>query len=72
MAQWVKNMTVAAWVAAEIGPAQWVKGSGVAVAVVQVVAGAWNQSLAWELLYVVGMAEKQKERRKKKEMYLFI
>ena len=65
-------MTVAAWVAAEIGPAQWVKGSGVAVAVVQVVAGAWNQSLAWELLYVVGVAQKKDERRKKKEKCVVI
>ena len=52
VAQWVKNLTAATWVAVEgtgsiSGPAQWVKGSGIATAVAQVEAEAWTQSLAW-------------------------
>ena len=37
---------------------QWIKGSGVAVAVVQVTAAAQIQSLAWELPYTAGVATK--------------
>ena len=37
MAQWVKNLTIEAWVAAKMkvqfpSPAQWVKGSSIAAA----------------------------------------
>ena len=40
---------------------QWIKGSGVAVAVVQVTAAAQIQSLAWELPYTAGVAAKKKD-----------
>jgi len=39
--------------------AQWDKGSSVAAA------GAWIQSLAWELPYAVGVAVKKKEEERK-------
>ena len=42
------------------GPVQWVKGSGVAAAVVQVAAVAWSQPLAQELPYVTGVAIKKR------------
>ena len=38
---------------------QWVKGSSIATPVAQVVAGAWIQSLGWELPYAVGVAIKK-------------
>ena len=46
--QWVKNLTAAVWVTAEVqgllsGPARWVKGSGVAAAAARI------QSLARKL-----------------------
>lgn len=44
MAQWVKNVTVAAQVASEApgpGPVQWVKRSGIATGTAQVAAAAW-------------------------------
>ena len=61
MAQWVKNLTAAAWVtcrgAALIShPAQWGKGSGVATA------AAHLQSLTWELPYAMGVAMKLKKK----------
>ena len=62
MAQWVKTLTAAARVCAEVssipGLAQYVKGSGVATAVAQITAAAWIQSLAWELPYTAGVAIK--------------
>ena len=63
VAQWVKNLTAVAWVAAEAagsipGPAQWVKRSGIDVAVAQATAEARAQSLARELPYASGMAIK--------------
>ena len=45
------------------GPVQWVKGSGVAAAVVQVTAAAWIQSLAQELPYATGAAIKKKKKK---------
>ena len=45
------------------GPVQWVNGSSVAVAVVWIVAIAWNQSLALE--YAMGAAIKKKKKKKK-------
>ena len=47
---WVKNLTAAAWIAAEV----WVEGSGIATAAVQVTAVARIQSLAGELPYAMG------------------
>ena len=41
--------------------AQWVKGSGIATAVVQVVAVAWIQSLATELPCAAGAAIGEKK-----------
>lgn len=64
MVQWVKNPTVATWVAAQaqvLSPARH-KGSGIAVTYVAGVAG--TQSLARELPYAVGVAI-----IKKKKMY---
>ena len=58
MAQWVKNPTAASHVGKIPCPVQWVKGSDVASAVVQVTAVAWIQSLTWELLYAEGAAIK--------------
>ena len=62
MVQWVKKLTVAAWVAAKawVHPllAQWVKRSGVATAAAQI------QALAWELSYAVSMAVKKKRKKK--------
>ena len=40
-----------------LGPAQWVKGSGIAAA------SAWIQSLARELPYAVGAAAKQTNKK---------
>ena len=37
---------------------QWVKESGIATAVAKVTAMAWFQSVAWELLYAMGVAIK--------------
>ena len=58
MAQWVKNPTAAAWVAAEVQvwflALQWAKGSSVATAV------AWIQSLAQKFPYAVDAAMKLK------------
>ena len=62
MVQWVKKLTVAAWVAAKawVHPllAQWVKRSGVATAAAQI------QALAWELSYAASVAVKKKEKKK--------
>ena len=60
-AQWVKNLTAAAWVTVEVWvrfphPVQWVKGSGT---------GAWMQSLAWELPYAEGVAIKKTKKQTK-------
>ena len=57
--QWVKNPTAAAWVTAEAwvcspALAQWVKGSGVATAVVQVASVTQIQSLAHMLWVELG------------------
>ena len=41
------------------GPAQWVKGSGIATAAAHVTAMAWIQSLAWELINAMGAAIKK-------------
>ena len=54
MVQWVKNPTSEAWVAARgmgsiPNPMQWVKGSSVAAAAVQVTEVAQIRSLGWEL-----------------------
>ena len=48
--------------------AQWVKGSGIAIAAAQVTAGALTQSLAWELPYAAGTAIKKKKKKKKKKI----
>ena len=58
MAQWVKSLTAEAQVHCRgegliPGLVQWVKGSGVAIAV------AWIQSLAWEFPYATGAAIEQ-------------
>ena len=62
MAQRVKNLTALTQVAVGMGlvpgPLQGVKGSGIAVAALQVSAVAWIQSLAWEPLYTMGAAIK--------------
>ena len=53
MAQGFKNLTTVAWVAMEApvqSPVQWVKGTGVAIAL------AWIGSLAWECPYAAGAA----------------
>ena len=47
------------------GPVQWVKGSGVAVAVAWVVTEAWIQSLAQELSYAMGLAIKTNKQTNK-------
>ena len=47
------------------GLAQWVKGSGIAVAVVWVTVVAQIQLLAQELPYAVGVAIKQNETKRK-------
>ena len=44
------------------GPAQWVKGSGVATTV------AWIQSLAWGLSHATGAARNLKKKKKKKKI----
>ena len=61
MVQWVKNPTSEAWVAARgmgsiPNPMQWVKGSSVAAAAVQVTEVAQIRSLGWELSQTVGAA----------------
>ena len=55
MAQWVKNLTTAAWVAEEVWVCSELKdiGSGVAVPAAQI------QFLAWELPYTAGAANKK-------------
>ena len=68
MTQWVKNSIAAAWVAVEVQvrspcPLQWVKGSGIATAELQVAAVAWIQSLAQELPYDTGAAVKLKKKK---------
>ena len=64
MAQWVKNATAAAQVAAEtqVQSLAWRSGLGcsISIAVAKVVAVAQIPSLAWELLYAVGAAIKNK------------
>ena len=58
VAQWVKNLQwlrLCGGVGSIPGPAQWVKGSGVATAVAQI------QSLAWELSYAMGAAIGEKK-----------
>ena len=73
MAQWVKNPTAVAQVTEEVGagsfpvPAQWVQGSCIAVAVVQVTAVTCIQYLAWQLQYVASAAIKFKKKKGKKE-----
>ena len=64
MVQWVKNLTAVAQFAAEV---QWVKGSGIATAVVQVAAVAWIPSLAQELPLAMGVATKKKKKQKKQK-----
>ena len=66
LAQWVKDLTAAAGVVAEVWVqflVQWVKRSGLATAAV-VAAAAWRQSLAWELPYVAGAAIGKKKTKK--------
>ena len=46
------------------GPAQWVKGFGVAAAPVRITAVAQSQSLAWELPYATGAAIKINKQKK--------
>ena len=63
MAQWVKDLTAVAQVAAEAqvcSPAQrsGLKGSAVAAASAQVAAVAWIQSLAQKLPYAASVAVK--------------
>ena len=61
MAQWIKNLTAATWVTAEVQAqflVQWVKGSGVTAAAAQVAAVALIHSLAGELPYAIGVATK--------------
>ena len=63
MAQWVKNSTAVAYCRGSgsiPGPAQWIKGSGIAAA------AAGIHSLARELPYAVGPAKKIKKKKKKK------
>lgn len=49
------------------GPAQWVKGFGVAAAPVRITAVAQSQSLAWELPYATGAAIKTNKQTSKKD-----
>ena len=63
MAQWVKNLTAAAWVAVEVQvrPQAWqsgLKDLALPEALAWVAAVAWMQSLAQELPYAVGVAIK--------------
>ena len=65
VAQWVKHPTAAAQICCRAmgvipGPAQWVKGSRVATAAVQI------QSLVQELPYAMGAAVKLKKKKRKK------
>ena len=55
MVQGVKNLTAVVRVLIP-GSAQWIKGSGIATAVVQVTAVAWIQSLTWEIPCAAGAA----------------
>ena len=51
MKQWAMNLTAAAWVTVEApvqSPALWIKGSGIAAAVVSVIAVAGIQPLTWK------------------------
>ena len=57
--QWVKNLTAVAWATVEV---QWIKGSGIATAVVQVAAAARIQSLAWELPHAASAAINKKRK----------
>ena len=70
MVQWVKNLTVVAWVTVEVerfNP-QPGAGSGIAAAAAWVAAVAWIQFLAQELPYVI-FRYSYKIRIKKKEMF---
>ena len=49
------------------GLAHWLKGSDVPTVVAQVAAGAWIQSLTWELPYATGAAIKLKIKTKKEK-----
>ena len=44
------------------GLVQWVKGSGIAAAVVELAAVAWIRSLTWELPHAIGEAIKKKKK----------
>ena len=71
MFQWVKNPAAMAWVAVEaqfqsLTPVQWVKGSGIAKAVVWVTAAAQIQSMAWEFPSASGAAIKEQTTATKK------
>lgn len=59
--QQVKNLTTAAWVSVGsiTGQVQWIKGSDVGAAPVQVTTSVRIQSLAWELPRAVGAAIKK-------------
>ena len=63
IAQWIKNLTAVAQVTVEAGSisasVQWVKGPGIATAVVNVAGAAWIQSLAQELPYATSVAIKK-------------
>ena len=63
VAQWVKNLTATAWVTADLTPGlvQWVKGSSIATAELEVTAVAHFQSLAEKLPYTMGAAIKIKK-----------
>ena len=66
MAQRVKNPTAASRMLQnhrlDPHPVQWIKGSTIAAAAVQVAALTWIQFLAWELPYAVGTAIKNKNK----------
>ena len=69
MAQYTKNMTAGAQgIAGGVGliqrPLQWVKGAGVATAVVEVTAEAHIQSLAQKLPYAMSVVQKRKKKKK--------
>ena len=69
MAHWVNDPTAAGWVACRsVGStptawAQWVKGSGVAAAAVEVAAVVQTQSLARELPYAAGVTFRKKKKK---------
>ena len=67
VAQQVENQTSIHKDADQIpGPAQWLKGSGIAVAVVWLAATAQIRPLAWELPYAVGEALQRPKQNKTK------